>query len=172
MPDRSPDRHRIGAGSLPDRPCGGFCVLSFEPPLEPFSSESLLGNDAPTYKRRWESHENGSQKLNQNDEFCRERRNSPRCRYERKFIAPVFYCHQLSPSQSSRTPFSPKLPASYKCSHHKKNQKRFLFGGGAATTRRAGHFGPIEIQTGQNGFTRWTNPKLKSKKYGFTKRPK
>ena len=26
-------------------PCGGFCVLSFEPPLEPFSSESLLGKN-------------------------------------------------------------------------------------------------------------------------------
>ena len=36
---------RAGAAREPcDRPCGGFCVLSFEPPLEPFSSESLLGN--------------------------------------------------------------------------------------------------------------------------------
>ena len=39
-PDFVPDR----GGSLPGPPWGGFCVLSFEPLLEPFSSESLLGN--------------------------------------------------------------------------------------------------------------------------------
>ena len=39
-----PRRDRLGA-SLPGPPRGGFCVLSFEPPLEPFSSESLLGKN-------------------------------------------------------------------------------------------------------------------------------